>query len=95
MKKEKVPSRVWNQLQSGMVSNESLDCFESLVGAWWALRKAEKAKREMQESVEQLMRAAEEGKRPGVAHCHSALNAIKPVPQSTSSRLAAKAVRLG
>ena len=55
MKKENPPSRAWKELQNGMVSNESLDCFESLVGAWWALRRVKRTEREMVDALERIV----------------------------------------
>mgnify|MGYP001088585844 CR=1 FL=1 len=50
--KKNLPSRALNDLQRGIASKESLDCFSALFGVWWVLRRAQRSERKMTEALE-------------------------------------------
>jgi len=54
MKKVNLSSRAWKELQRNTASKESYDCFDALVGTWWALRRAEKSERKMIQALERI-----------------------------------------
>jgi len=52
--KKNLPSRALNDLQRGIASKESLDCFSALFGVWWVLRRAQRSERKMTEALERI-----------------------------------------
>jgi len=54
MKKENLPLRAWKELQRNTAWKESYDCFDALVGTWWALRRAQRSERKMIEAFERI-----------------------------------------
>jgi len=52
--KKNLPSRALNDLQRGIASKESLDCFSALFGVWRALRRAQQSERKMIAALERI-----------------------------------------